>query len=351
MPVKINVLQVKHGDAFIIECQQGDNKGIVVVDGGPQSTSNVFRKALDKYPTIDLLVLTHYDEDHIGGILSYFRTCKSEDRPLKIKQIWANCALSIDFDYDKNLSVKQAKKLSDILNEYVEKKTLVWRTDICEGVKVDFGFAQIEVVSPTKDVMVESVAKIPKEEQNEDLNLAAHSRQINDLNTPLEELAQIEKKASDLNDPGQLTNASSIAFILECDGTRVLMLGDSYPQTIVEYFKKKCTNRVFPIKIDYTKVSHHGSRNNTNNDLLGMIDCQNFIFSTNGGKGNTSHPDRETIANIVCQPMRDNDKKIYLFFNYNKTIIETNGHKFINDDEPQRYNFEVHDNTTCYEIN
>lgn len=351
MPIKINVLQVKHGDAFIIECWQGDNKGVIVVDGGPQSTSNVFKNALDEYSTIDLLVLTHYDEDHIGGILSYLRTCKSDDNPLKIKEIWANCASSIDFDYDKNLSVRQAKKLSDILCEYVEKGTLVWRADICEGIKSDFGFAQIEVVSPTRNILVESVAKISKEEQNEDLNLSAHSRQTNDLKTPLEELAHIEKKAPDLDDPGQLANASSIAFILECGGKSALMLGDSYPQTIVDYFKEKCTNRAFPIKIDCTKVSHHGSRNNTNNDLLGMIDCQNFILSTNGGKGNTYHPDRETIAHIVCHPLRDNNKKIRLFFNYDRTIIETNGQKFINDGEPQRYNFEVHFNTTCHEIN
>lgn len=351
MPIKLNVLQVKHGDAFIIECQQGDNKGVIVVDGGPQSTSNVFKNALDKYPAIDLLVLTHYDEDHIGGILSYFRTCKSNDRPLKIKEIWANCAISIDFDYDRNLSVRQAKKLSDVLCEYVEKGSLVWRADICEGVKVDFGFAKIEVVSPTRDVLVESVAKIPKEEQNEDLNLSAHSRQTNDLKTPLEELAQIERKAPDLNDPGQLANASSIAFILECDGIKVLMLGDSYPQTIVDYLTSKDIGKTLQIKIDYMKVSHHGSRNNTNNDLLGMIDCQNFIFSTNGGKGNACHPNRETIAHIVCHPLRDNNKKIKLFFNYDRNIIVTNGQKFINDGEPQRYNFEVHDNTTCYEIN
>ena len=346
MPIAINVLQVKHGDAFVIECQQGDNKGVIVVDGGPQSTHNVYRRALDKYPAIDLLVLTHYDEDHIGGILSYFRACKSNGRPLKIKEIWANCASSIDFDDNTDLSVGQAKKLSDMLHEYVERGALVWRNTICEGVKVDFGFARIEVISPTRDILAQAVAKIPKEETNEDLNLAARSRQTEDLGKSLEELAQTEKNAPDLNNPGQLANASSIAFILECDGTTVLMLGDSYPQTIVDYLTNKDTDRVLPIMIDYMKVSHHGSRNNTSNDLLDLIDCQNFIFSTNGGKGNTSHPDRETIANIVCHPKRDKSKKINLFFNYSKPIIETNGHKFINDDEPQRYSFEVHDNTT-----
>ena len=346
MPIKINILQVKHGDAFILECQQGCHKGVIVVDGGPQSTNSVFRKALAKYSTIDLLVLTHYDEDHIGGILSYLRTCKSDNKQLNIKEIWANCASSIDFDEDKKLSLKQARKLSDILHEYVEKKLIAWKSDICEGTKVDFGFAQIEAVSPTKEVLIESVAKIKKEEQKEDLNLAAHLRQRDDLNRSLEELAQVEKKAPDLNDLSQLANASSIAFILECDGTNVLMLGDSYPQTIVDYLTKEDTNKALPLKIDYLKVSHHGSRDNTNNDLLGIIDCQNFIFSTNGGKGNTSHPDRETIANIVCHPMRDNDKKINLFFNYDNTIIETNGYKFINEKEPQKYNFEIYDNIT-----
>lgn len=345
MPITLKILQVKHGDAIIIECQQGDNRGVVVIDGGPQSTNQVFKDAIALYPSIDLLVLTHYDEDHIGGILSYVRTCRSENKPLGIKEIWANCASSIPLDDDEDLSTKQARKLSEILQEYVNEGSLVWRSDLCEGVIANLGFAKIHVVSPTREVLYKTLAGLQKEQEQEDLNLAAHSRQTAEINISLEELAKREKVAPDIDQPNQLANAASIAFILECDGTRLLMLGDSYSQNIVHYLTHTVTVQL-PLSIDYVKVSHHGSRNNTSNELLDLIECQNYIISTNGGKGNTCHPDRETIANILCHPGRDRMKQIHLFFNYSKALVERCGAKFINNLEPQQYNFEIHDNIT-----
>jgi glyoxylase-like metal-dependent hydrolase (beta-lactamase superfamily II) len=72
---KIQILQVQYGDAIIIECGRGDKKGIIVVDGGPTTSSDYFLEAISELPTIDLMVLTHYDEDHIGGILSLVYDC------------------------------------------------------------------------------------------------------------------------------------------------------------------------------------------------------------------------------------------------------------------------------------
>ena len=64
---KIYFLPVKHGDAFIIECVRGDTQGLVVVDGGPRSCGFELKRKLNELGTPDLMVLTHYDEDHIGG--------------------------------------------------------------------------------------------------------------------------------------------------------------------------------------------------------------------------------------------------------------------------------------------
>ena len=352
MPLKTNILQVKHGDAFILECQQGDNKGIVVVDGGLQSTNKVFKDALAKYECIDLMVLTHYDLDHIGGILSYFKSCRSGNKPLRVKEIWANCASLVKFDENTDLSARQAVKLSAILQEYVDAGSLAWQANVCEGYTVDLEFAKIEVVSPTRDILKKTAEEILKEEQKQketqkqkdELNLSVHDRQQADLKISLEDLAKNKKTFPNLEDPNQLANASSIAFIIECDGQRVLMLGDSYPQNIVDYLSPDGSDRTFPIKLDFIKVSHHGSRNNISNELLDLFDCQNYIISTNGGTGNTCHPDREAIANILCHSNRDRNKDVNLYFNYNKAIIVRNRGQFINDGEEQQYKFKIQDN-------
>ena len=68
---KIHFLQVKYGDAFVIECSKSGNLGVVVVDGGPTGCGYVLQNKLKEIGTPDLLVLTHYDDDHIGGILQH----------------------------------------------------------------------------------------------------------------------------------------------------------------------------------------------------------------------------------------------------------------------------------------
>lgn len=74
----IEMLKALHGDAFILYCRKGNNNGIVVVDGGPVQDSFKIVNRLEELGTIDLMVLTHYDDDHIGGILAYVKKHRND---------------------------------------------------------------------------------------------------------------------------------------------------------------------------------------------------------------------------------------------------------------------------------
>lgn len=71
----IQVLPARYGDAFIIHCVHGENKGILVVDGGPYTNPriNPIVSELQKIVQIDLIVLTHHDSNHFKGLLHYFK--------------------------------------------------------------------------------------------------------------------------------------------------------------------------------------------------------------------------------------------------------------------------------------
>ena len=184
---KIYFLPVKHGDAFIIECVRGDTQGVVVVDGGPRSCGFELKRKLNELGTPDLMVLTHYDEDHIGGILQLVDTCL-DDNMIPAKEVWANCAGYVEVAASKYTTAAHGMLLSVRLNE--------------------------------------------------------------------------------------LANAASIAFILRCDNLSILMLGDSYPQNVERYLREeKGYSEENPLVVDFVKVSHHGSRNNTSNSLLDIIQC------------------------------------------------------------------------------
>ena len=339
----LHFLPVRYGDAFIIDCGQGDARGLIVVDGGPTGCTHILQNYLKTLGIPDLMILTHYDDDHIGGILQYINTCRDE-KTIPAKEIWANCAGYVEMAADKTTSAKQGAELSILLDEMARSGKMKWHDNVCEGYDVNYPYATIEVLSPTEEVLGRAIDK--QEEEGEPL-LKASRRNEEDLKTPLEELANYIPNEPNLEKSDELANAASIAFILKSNGLNILMLGDSYPQNVEKYLREiKGFSEEHPLKVDYVKVSHHGSRKNTSNSLLDIIKCDKYLISTNGGKNRSNHPDRTAIAHILCHPQRNLEEKVHLFFNHKIDLIVANGAPFLNKGESERWNFEVHENIT-----
>ena len=87
----IQSLPARQGDALWIEW--GDPVRRMIIDMGTESIGRNIRSRIQDLPEderiIELLVVTHVDQDHIGGIL----TCLAEADPipgLVIKDVWFN---------------------------------------------------------------------------------------------------------------------------------------------------------------------------------------------------------------------------------------------------------------------
>lgn len=132
----------------------------------------------------------------------------------------------------------------------------------------------------------------------------------------------------------------------------ILFLGDAHPKFLEQSLSSKGYSKHNKLKVDFVKISHHGSKNNTTNNLLDMIDCDNFVISTNGGNSFHTHPDRETIARIIHHPERITSKyckkrKIYL--NYALSAVQLKSGQFIHPDDLQNGNWELIDNICILE--
>lgn len=339
---KIHILPVQYGDSFVIECKKGENRGVVVIDGGPTGCGYILQDIVKDVGVPDLMVLTHYDDDHIGGLLQYINSCRDENK-IPAKEVWANCAGYVEVPAQKTTSAKQGVMLSVLLDEMSQSGPLTWRDDIEEGVVRDLPFARIEVISPTSEVR----HLVIKEQETEgQLMLKASRKNAKDLGTKLDVLANHIPQEPNLSRQNELSNASSISFVLRCDDLILLMLGDSYPKNVESFLRSMGFSEDHPLVVDFVKVSHHGSRNNTSNELLNIIKCNQYIISTNGGNGLSNHPDRIAIAHILCHSNRDKAEAVHLFFNYNLDIIQRNGAPFFNDGEQKEWNFVIHDNIT-----
>lgn len=339
-------LPSRHGDAFFIHCCKGDKKGIIVVDGGPPQSRNFIVDKIEKLPQIDLMILTHHDSDHIDGILNYVRKHRDEI-PFPAQKLWVNCARHIDLPVGTNLSAGEANTLADTLFFISQHSSIKWIECITENYdSSDIPFADIEVISPTKDLLTKYITEYEKQNGIQPpastVNLSS-LRGEEDLGIDLRTLSQRAKKVPNPEKYNELVNMASIAFILKCDGLSILMLGDSFPQNIEAYLQHKGYSKEHKLEVDFVKVSHHGSRNNISNSLLDIINCNNYIISTNGGQGKSNHPDREALANILCHSERNMSEPVHLHFNYRLRVIQQYGNILFNDGELEAFNCIIHE--------
>lgn len=334
------VLKAFHGDCILIKCFHENREINILIDGGTASTFDYnLKKEISKLTTIDLIILTHIDSDHIGGLIRFFKN--SIIKKIEVKQIWVNFPEIVKISSGKKISFGQAKTLEKLIKEKMPKTEI--QNYIHSGKdKIKIEGCEITVVSPTKvilDDLYKNWPKIEKTEKAKDVSKVNVSKNSNTINQ--KSLVELNKIPfiPDKSVQNDLINASSISIILECSDLKLLLLADSRPEIIEEYLKENYSEED-RLKVDYVKVSHHGSKNNTSQKMLNYIDSDKYIISTNGGTAKHKHPSRETIARIVYNEKRNFDIKRIIFFNYPIEEIKKKSGIFINENDVKEGNWE-----------
>jgi beta-lactamase superfamily II metal-dependent hydrolase len=358
----------RDGDSFLISLN--DQEYILIDCGYPDTFEKYIKKELTSIKELELLVVTHYDQDHIWGALSFLRE-NNENQFIQIKQIWHNAYKQIQFIRPQKGEVSENDKkiLTQIcLNGYpnpnksvisaVQGSTLAskilygnynWNISFNEKAISTCNFQnqnckyKIHLLSPDDGKLKRLATKWRKELARRGFRGRITDNKIFDdafeFLTIQERAEVLDRKASKISETGDLfgkllhqsfdkdiedfeedmkeANGSSIAFILEYGKYNLLFLGDAPPTIVEERLKILYKPSDFPIYFDAIKISHHGSRKNTSPTLLQLIDSKNYLISTNGDKH--SHPDIETLALIV---KRDTKYTRNLIFNYKNSIVE-----------------------------
>lgn len=326
MALELRILQAEHGDSIVISGELDGEFRNILIDGGPAKAFEVqhiprplqlfLNDVKRKTQKIDLLVLTHVDDDHIGGLIAgfnkhgYLTDLTQEVWFNSGKLILENLEQPIDDSYfvvlknsaSSNTSIGQGIKLEDHLTELD-----IWPHPLIKaGDEIERFSCKFKVLSPSISKLEKLSAKWEKERLS--ANTSASKK---DYGESFEQLLAVDKFKED----NSTHNGSSLAFIFESEDKGLLLLGDAHPSIVIESLKALGYSVHNPLRVDYVKVSHHGSKGNTNEDLLMLIDCNNFIISANGNHHGL--PNKKTLARIIKYFPNAN-----LMFNYPNLISQ-----------------------------
>ena len=146
---------------------------------------------------------------------------------------------------------------------------------------------------------------------------------------------QIEKLAlySEQNDNSK-ANSSSIAFLFKNSlNVSILFAGDANSNIIIKSLNNLGYDAKNNLKLNYWKLSHHGSKRSTSRKLLEIIECENYLISTNGFFYNL--PNKTTFARILTHRLsKSNEKNTNFYFNYDNNLLRS----IINEQEKCDFN-------------
>lgn len=324
--MNISFLKAFNGDSILITYLDADEvHRNILIDGGPSQTyQRKSKKGKPEYGElygliselkakelkIDLLILTHVDDDHIDGILSWINS-----DPLAheiIGKVWFNSGKAISAHLaiaenqeleiplhivtGYNTSIKQGADFTRWLND----NNLTDDTVIFAGRSIELGVLKFEFLSPDTDKLTKLLALWKKKDSNYNT-----SAEYADYSETLKE----SLKKDVFEEDERVANGSSIAFILTYDQDKYLFLGDSHPGVVLKQLDSLGFNANNPLPVKFVKISHHGSKKNSSNELLKAIATDRYVISTHGL--HNGHPDKVLLARII-----EHNPGCRIYFNY-----------------------------------
>jgi hypothetical protein len=320
----LEALDARHGDALLVHYGRPGSPHLAVVDGGPAGVySTTLRPRLRELSgahdgvdplTIELVMVSHIDDDHIRGILDLTAELaeRFEDHdplPFAIRRLWLNSFDDIVGNQDVELfstltrggaapsslqvqapsravaaSVPQGRRLRDDarklaipLNRPFEG--LVARTDpgaptipLSEGV-------QLTVLAP-------SLARVRELQREWDTVLRRRGLAHDEA---------LGRAAALLDD--SVFNLSSVVVLARLGERTMLLTGDARGDDIIHGLEAAGLLTGGTLHVDVLKLPHHGSARNVDDNFFHAVTADHYVISANGRDGN---PDLSTLRMLAA---------------------------------------------------
>lgn len=336
--LKIHVIDATHGDCLLLDFDHSK----ILIDCGPKSfkarrdvLANI-EKILGENSVIDIAIVTHNDDDHIGGFEFLL------DTSIKINTIVFNSLQDIPDiikNSQKQISYNQDNALKQRLLAERGIKTLCLTRDSSPLIINDITLTAITPTAEALECMLNDANAQKEREEKKRRQKQISSSKTEEIK-PKEALQKIQSGQDVFVKDPSITNKSSIGLVIQYGSFSGLFLGDAHAEDVIEGLNILGFNNH---QFDVVKISHHGSERNTNIESLSLLGKTDYILCANNEKH--YHPNNMTLARILSL---DNTPTIHLSSN-NPSLLEK-----INDFK--KLGFSINEsyptngvNTLCYE--
>lgn len=345
--MRFEFLPAFKGDCFLIHGGTADEPALILVDGGPGGTYEDHlrprlmelreeRELEDEPLTIDLIMVSHVDDDHINGILGLFREMRDRaiagDPPLfKVRGLWHN---SFDEIIGNDTITAEAAQ-----HGAASFAPLIEESDEPEAFDAGLILQSVAQGHELRSLALSRELDIPLNEGFDDLIRTSRgevtTRELGGIKLTIvgprpTELAELQKThdewLKDQQEKGKpitptsmlqsltdesVANLSSIVVLAERDGKKALLTGDARSDFVLKGLEE--IGLVAPggtFEVDLLKMPHHGSDRNVDEDFLNRVTAPKYLFTGDGEHGN---PERETFR-MLAEARPDADMEFYLTY-------------------------------------
>jgi metal-dependent hydrolase (beta-lactamase superfamily II) len=328
---RLEMLPAANGDALLVSF--GDNGDVhrVLIDGGTPGSYKAAKKRLQQLAPangplhIDLLVISHIDDDHIGGILGLL---EKQEIDVTFGDVWFNGYGHLIESELEPFGPVQGERLTTVLLEqgHPWNNAVGWKPiRVTQGQKLPVievpgpGGLSLTILSPDAEKLAKLKPVWEKVCREQGLDPNSSTGELGDVDQPdIEAFGPIDLEnlaSQPFHEDTAEANGSSIAFLAEYENKRVLFAADAHP-TRLNRSIDELVGSGEKLRLDACKLSHHGSDHNTSPDLIDRLDCTRYLISTNGSK--FRHPHQIAMARVIMHGSRDKE----LIFNYRTEFTE-----------------------------
>lgn len=342
--MNLNVLQAAYGDCMILKSgsqskSSQTNSHHFLIDGGPASTYNIglkeeLQRIGEKGGRVDLLIVSHVDNDHINGLLKLMQDLSLQKKgnnrwTIEIDALWYNA-------FSRTIGQRIEVRLRDLLSNTRtvfknRSRTQVTARGIREGHDLyQYAHDLAIEINPQFNNDTIIVTDKPKELKFGDIKflvIGPTRKNLEDLRKQwLDWLDKHEKALRTRADyrlaiqaDKSIPNLSSIMFLAKEDDDTILFTGDGLGEHVIYGLKQaRLLGSSGSVHVNILKLPHHGSDRNITRDFFTNVTADKYLISANGRDDNPSF----LTLSWIAETAKEQHRQVEIILTNNTSNVE-----------------------------